>query len=294
MIYRIRHITRYTYEQPVSQCFNKAHLLPRNTPSQRCLDSRIEVTPKTGWLREHLDYFGNRYCYFMQQEPHKLLEIDITSRIDVNPGQPESALDLGCSISEARARIDQAADEETLLAREFLLDSPMFRASKQLREYAAPSFATERTLLSAVRELTQRIYEDFTYDPEFSTIATPLHDVLKHKRGVCQDFAHLAIGCLRALGFPARYVSGYLETLPPPGQQKLVGADASHAWFSVYSPGDGWFEFDPTNNNMPAGQHIVTAWGRDYADVTPLRGIIFDGGGEQTLEVSVDVARLPG
>ena len=294
MIYRIRHITRYTYEQPVSQCFNKAHLLPRNTPSQLCLDSRIEVTPKTGWLREHLDYFGNRYCYFMLQEPHKLLEIDITSRIDVNPGQPESALDLGCSISEARARIDLAADEETLLAREFLLDSPMVRASKQLREYAAPSFATERTLLSAVRELTQRIYEDFTYDPEFSTIATPLHDVLRHKRGVCQDFAHLAIGCLRALGFPARYVSGYLETLPPPGQEKLVGADASHAWFAVYSPGDGWFEFDPTNNNMPAGQHIVTAWGRDYADVTPLRGIIFDGGGEQTLEVSVDVARLQG
>jgi len=294
MIYRIRHITRYEYENPVSQCFNKAHLLPRDTTSQRCLDSLVNISPRPDWLSERTDYFGNRYCYFMLQEPHRSLEIDITSRIDVTPGQPENALDLGCSITEALANIETDKDEATLLAREYLLDSPMIRASQQLREYAAPSFTPDRTLLSAVRDLTQRIFEDFTYDPEFSTIATPLHDVLKHKRGVCQDFAHLAIGCLRALGYPARYISGYLETLPPPGQKKLVGADASHAWFSVYSPGDGWFEFDPTNNNMPAGQHIVTAWGRDYADVTPLRGIIFDGGGSQTLEVSVDVARLPG
>lgn len=294
MIYRIRHITRYEYENPVSQCFNKAHLLPRDTTSQRCLDSLVNISPRPDWLSERTDYFGNRYCYFMLQEPHRSLEIDITSRIDVTPGQPENALDLGCSITEALANIETDKDEATLLAREYLLDSPMIRASQPLREYAAPSFTPDRTLLSAVRDLTQRIFEDFTYDPEFSTIATPLHDVLKHKRGVCQDFAHLAIGCLRALGYPARYISGYLETLPPPGQKKLVGADASHAWFSVYSPGDGWFEFDPTNNNMPAGQHIVTAWGRDYADVTPLRGIIFDGGGSQTLEVSVDVARLPG
>lgn len=292
MIYRIRHITRYEYENPVSQCFNKAHLLPRDTASQRCLDSRVNISPRADWLSERTDYFGNRYCYFMLQEPHRELEIDITSRIEVTPGQPENALDLGCSILEARAYLEASADENTLLAREFLLDSSMIRASQQLREYAKPSFSADRTLLSAVRELTTRIFEDFTYDPEFSTIATPLHDVLKHKRGVCQDFAHLAIGCLRALGFPARYVSGYLETLPPPGQKKLVGADASHAWFAVYSPGDGWFEFDPTNNNMPAGQHIVTSWGRDYADVTPLRGIIFDGGGSQTLDVSVDVARV--
>lgn len=292
MIYRIRHLTRYVYEQPVSQCFNKAHLLPRNTPTQRWLDSRINVSPRPDWLREHQDYFGNRFCYFMLQAPHRSLEVDITTRIEVSPGQPENALDLGCSVAEARARIAAAADEDTLLAREFLFDSPMVRASEQLRAYAAPSFAEERSLLSAVRELTRRIFEDFTYDPEFSTVATPLHEVFAHRRGVCQDFAHLAIGCLRALGFPTRYVSGYLETLPPPGQEKLVGADASHAWFAVYSPGDGWFEFDPTNNNMPAGQHIVTAWGRDYGDVTPLRGIIFDGGSSQTLEVSVDVARL--
>ncbi len=292
MIYRIRHITRYAYDNPVSQCYNKAHLLPRNTPSQRCLDTRISIAPQANWLREHTDYFGNRYCYFMLNEPHSSLEIDITSRIEVTPMQPENALDLGCSVEEARERIALALDSTTLDAREFLLDSAMIRASDALREYAKPSFTPERSLLSATRDLTRRIFEEFTYDPEFSTIATPLKEVLEHKRGVCQDFAHLAIGCLRSLGFPARYVSGYLETLPPPGQKKLIGADASHAWFAVYSPGDGWFEFDPTNNNMPTGQHIVTAWGRDYADVTPLQGVIFDGGGEQTLEVSVDVARV--
>ncbi len=292
MIYRIRHITRYAYDNPVSQCYNKAHLLPRNTPSQRCLDTRISIAPQANWLREHQDYFGNRYCYFMLNEPHLSLEIDITSRIEVTPMQPENALDLGCSVEEARERISLALDSTTLDAREFLLDSAMIRASDALREYAKPSFTAERSLLSATRDLTRRIFEEFTYDPEFSTIATPLKEVLEHKRGVCQDFAHLAIGCLRSLGFPARYVSGYLETLPPPGEKKLIGADASHAWFAVYSPGDGWFEFDPTNNNMPTGQHIVTAWGRDYADVTPLQGVIFDGGGEQTLEVSVDVARV--
>ena len=291
MIYRIRHITRYEYTKPVSQCFNKAHLLPRDTLSQRCLGTQINIVPRTDWMSERIDYFGNRYCYFSLQEPHTSLEIDITSRMDVQSGEPENILDLGCSLEEARARMQRAETEESLFAREFMLDSPMVRASQALYDYAAPSFTADRTLLSAVRELTARIYNDFTYDPEFSTIATPLHEVFEHRRGVCQDFAHLAIGCLRALGFSARYISGYLETLPPPGQEKLVGADASHAWFAVYSPGDGWYEFDPTNNNMPSGQHIVTAWGRDYADVTPLRGVVFDGGGEQTLEVSVDVAR---
>lgn len=291
MIYRIRHITRYSYERPVSQCFNKAHLLPRDTKTQRCLDSRIQIRPNAGWLREYEDYFGNRYCYFMLQEPHQTLEVEITSRIEVMDLAPDEGLSQGCSLAEALEIIRQPSDESSLLAREFLLDSPMVEASQLLRDYAVPSFTSDRTLLQGVRDLTERIYHDFTYDPEFSSIATPLHDVLQYKRGVCQDFAHLAIGCLRALGIPTRYISGYLETLPPPGQEKLIGADASHAWFAVYSPGDGWFEFDPTNNNMPAGQHIVTAWGRDYSDVTPLSGIIFDGGSSQ-LNVSVDVARL--
>lgn len=169
---------------------------------------------------------------------------------------------------------------------------PMIQQHTDLAHYAAAFFPDDRPFLSAVMELTEKIYTDFTYDPRFSDVATPLSDVLKHKRGVCQDFAHFAIGCLRSLGYPARYVSGYLETLPPPGQEKLVGADATHAWFEVFSPGEGWFEFDPTNNKMAGEQHITTAWGRDYSDVTPLKGVIFGDGKQHTLSVSVDVQRL--
>nr|WP_255568204.1 transglutaminase family protein [Aestuariicella albida] len=168
----------------------------------------------------------------------------------------------------------------------------MIKPSDELRDFAAPSFEKDRPLLSAVMDLTSRIFREFTYSPQSTTIATPLEEVLKTRKGVCQDFAHLQIACLRALGFPAKYVSGYLETLPPPGKEKLVGADASHAWISVYSPSEGWFEFDPTNDCLVSEQHIITAWGRDFYDVTPLKGVIFGGGKSPALNVSVDVARL--
>jgi transglutaminase-like putative cysteine protease len=169
----------------------------------------------------------------------------------------------------------------------------MVKASEELAEYARPSFSLSRPLNSCVSELTSRIFNDFTYTPGFTTIATPLSEVMEHKRGVCQDFAHLQIGCLRAMGIPAKYVSGYMETLPPPGQEKLVGADATHAWIAYFSPEEGWVEFDPTNDVRAGTQHIVTAEGRDYYDVTPLKGVIFGGGKNPTLEVSVDVARKP-
>nr|WP_255493840.1 transglutaminase family protein [Pseudomaricurvus sp. HS19] len=168
----------------------------------------------------------------------------------------------------------------------------MIRASSELQEFAAPSFADDRPLLSAVMDLTRRIFKEFSYEPQSTTIATPLHEVLESRKGVCQDFAHLQIGCLRSLGFAAKYVSGYIETLPPPGKEKLVGTDATHAWISVYSPTEGWFEFDPTNECLAGEQHIITAWGRDFFDVTPLKGVIFGGGQTPTLNVSVDVARL--
>ena len=160
----------------------------------------------------------------------------------------------------------------------------------ELHDYAEKSFAKGRPLLEAVEDLTTRLYTDFTYDPGFTTIATPLADVVKHRRGVCQDFAHLGIACLRALGLAARYVSGYIETDPPPDQEPLEGADASHAWFSVYLPQFGWIDFDPTNNQIPADRHITVAWGRDYADVTPLKGVVF-GSGTHELSVSVDCKR---
>ena len=167
----------------------------------------------------------------------------------------------------------------------------MVITSAELAQYAQSSFQPNRPLVQVVADLMQRIHVDFTYDPTFTTIATPLSDVLLFRRGVCQDFAHLAIACLRSFGIAARYVSGYVETQPEPGKERLVGADASHAWFAVYVPGIGWLEFDPTNNTLPFDQHITLAWGRDYTDVTPLKGIAF-GGGQHNLSVSVDVLRL--
>ncbi|PKM11646.1 MAG: hypothetical protein CVV13_08500 [Gammaproteobacteria bacterium HGW-Gammaproteobacteria-3] len=181
---------------------------------------------------------------------------------------------------------------DLLDARYYVLDSPMITANAELGAYAQASFLPKRPLVAVVQDLMQRIYQDFTYDPSFTTIATPLSEVLRHRRGVCQDFAHLAIACLRAYGIAARYISGYIETAQEPGKPRLIGTDASHAWFAVYIPGSGWLEFDPTNNKLPLNQHITLAWGRDFADVTPLKGIAF-GGGQHTLSVSVDVLRLP-
>jgi transglutaminase-like putative cysteine protease len=296
MIYRIRHLTEYEYQQPVSLCYNLAHLQPRNTSYQNCLSSKLQISPMPAYSRKRKDYFGNNIVHFSIEVPHRKLSVEITSdiRIDEGRASPELNLDLGSTCAQALEALKTNQTKSTLVAREFVLDSPMIKAMDALRDYAAPSFTHDRPLLSAARDLTHRIFTDFTYDPTFTTVATPLSDVLEHRRGVCQDFAHLAIGCLRALGYPARYVSGYLETLPPPGQVKMVGSDASHAWFSLYSPEEGWFEFDPTNDNMPAEQHITTAWGRDYSDVAPLRGVLFDGGKPQAPRVAVDVQRLEG
>lgn len=296
MIYRIRHITHYEYEKPVTLCYNQAYLLPRDTDYQDCISSTVLIRPTHTMGQRRTDYFGNNAYYFSLERPHRELTVEVVSEIQIHESkfahERDQKLDLGITCGRALVALQESRDMDLLEAREFTLDSRMVKASAALREYASSSFNRERPMLSAVRDLTHRIYSDFTYDPESTSIATPLAEVLLTKRGVCQDFAHLAIGCLRSLGFPARYISGYLETLPPPGQEKLVGSDASHAWFAVYSPGEGWFEFDPTNDNMPAEHHITTAWGRDYGDVSPLKGVFFDGGQSQKLNVSVDVRRI--
>ncbi|WP_207062142.1 transglutaminase family protein [Motiliproteus sp. SC1-56] len=298
MIYRVRHVTHYEYEKPVSLCYNMAYLLPRSTPYQNCLTSQIRINPSQSQGRRRTDYFGNTVYHFSLEQPHSELVVDVTSEVLILDSKYarnlELDLEFGVTCGQALVQLQQSRDPELLEAREFVLDSPLVRAAPELRDYARHSFGRDRPLLSAVRELTRRIYTDFTYDPESTTVATPLSDVLKKRAGVCQDFAHLAIGCLRSLGFPARYISGYLETQPPPGQEKLVGSDASHAWFAVLLPGEGWLEFDPTNDKMPAEHHITTAWGRDYGDVSPLKGVFFDGGESQKLKVSVDVENLQG
>jgi transglutaminase-like putative cysteine protease len=289
--YRISHTTAYEYSGLVGHSYNEARLLPRACQHQQLISSRLEIAPKETDFRVREDFFGNRTAYFAIAEPHSTFTISAISEVEVygNAGQ----LDFSRSISweEVRDILKHDKHSEVLDARQYTLDSPQILTSPELAAYAQPSFAPGRPLFEAVHDLMQRIHHDFTFDPGFTTLSTPVKTVLEHRRGVCQDFAHLAIGCIRSYGMAARYVSGYIETLPPPGQEKLVGTDASHAWFSVYLPNVGWMDFDPTNNQLPADQHIIVAWGREYSDVTPLKGVVF-GGQDHELKVSVDVARM--
>lgn len=292
MRFRIRHITTYQYADRVTHCYNMANLVPRNTTRQQCLSNRISITPYTAITNQRTDYFGNVAYHFEIQKPHKRLTITAESEVEVQDDSPSMELSLGITYREALEQLARADNMELVEAREFVLNSPMIRTSDAIKAYALPSFSPERSLDECVRDLTHRIFTEFKYDPGFTTVATPLHDVLEHKRGVCQDFAHLQVACLRAMGIPAQYVSGYIETLPPPGQVKLTGVDATHAWIAYYSPEQGWVEYDPTNDTLAGVQHIVTAIGRDYYDVTPVKGVIFGGGSAPNLKVSVDVARI--
>ena len=288
MKFRIVHTTRYSYPQPVSYCYNLAHLKPRAFQRQSCLNTTLRVEPLPAVMEERQDFFGNHLHYFALQQPHVELNITAVSELQVDP--QAGLFDAGTSSPWQAVRAQLPADDPEIAL--YRLESPFTPLTDELQHYATPSFPDHRPLLDAVHDLMQRIHMDFIYDPHFSTIATPLAEVLRHRRGVCQDFAHLAIACLRAMGLAARYVSGYLETQPPPGQPRMVGADASHAWFSVYVPQLGWIDFDPTNNQVPMEGHIVTAWGRDYGDIAPLKGVIFGGGDSHTLDVAVDVERI--
>lgn len=291
MKYRVIHTTEFIYEALVGLCYNEARLLPRELRHQKVVSADLRIEPPPNDYYERLDFFGNRTAYFSIRQPHEALVVTATSVVEVKGPAPLDKVDkFSWETVRERLRTDRAP--EVLEASQFVLDSPFVSVDERLAEYAELSFAPGRPLVDAVHDLMQRIYREFKYDPEFSTIATPLKEVLAHRSGVCQDFAHLAIGCLRSQGLAARYVSGYIETQPPPGKERLVGADASHAWFSVFLPGTGWLDFDPTNNQLPREQHITVAWGRDFADVTPLKGVAY-GGGEHVLKVSVDVLAIP-
>lgn len=291
MRYRIKHITEYKYANRVTYCYNLAHMIPRKTNRQVCMSNRIDASPVAVSAAKRKDYFGNTAFHFEIQKPHHELCITASSEVETQQ-QAMLGLDVGHSCAEVVRQMLNPQSEDVLLASEYQMDSSMVKATSELKAYAEDLFQPDRPFLSAVSALTQRIYEEFEYSPLATTIATPIEEVVANKRGVCQDFAHLQIGCLRALGFAAKYVSGYLETIPPEGQEKLVGADATHAWISVFSPGEGWFEFDPTNNTVAGEQHIVTALGRDFYDVTPLKGVIFGGGNDPIMSVSVDVSRI--
>jgi transglutaminase-like putative cysteine protease len=291
MRYRVTHKTEYEYAEPVGQSYNEARLLPRFSQQQNLVSAWMEISPSEADYRVRQDFFGNQVAYFTIPEPHRQFKVTAISEVQIFSQAGQLDFAQGAAWEKVKQTLRQDHRPEVLDARQYALDSPYIAASAELAAYADASFPPDRPLIEAVHDLMQRIHRDFTYDPQFTTLATPLEAVLEHKRGVCQDFAHLAIGCIRSHGLAARYVSGYIETLPPPGKEKLLGADASHAWFSVYLPDVGWMDFDPTNNQVPSDQHITVAWGRDYTDVTPLKGVIF-GGQNHELKVSVQVERL--
>ncbi|MDR9468344.1 transglutaminase family protein [Marinospirillum sp.] len=293
MKYLLRHTTRYDYETSVTLSHNEARLLPRNLPWQNCENTQLSITPEPLRQQERRDFFGNQVVYFTLQAIHTCLEVTVTSQVttqpralpDIQTPAWESAAQLLAPGSHRHHPVKAAA---CLEARLFTLDSPFAQKQAELADFARQSFQPQRPLLPALLDFNRRIFEEFSYDPGFTTLATPVLEVLENRRGVCQDFAHLAIAALRSLGLAARYVSGYLETQPPPGQEKLLGADASHAWVSVFIPDYGWLEIDPTNGSTPNERYITLGWGRDYSDITPLKGVM-NGGGRHQLNVAVDV-----
>ncbi|WP_083385529.1 transglutaminase family protein [Methylomonas sp. LWB] len=291
MRYRVTHTTRYRYRDMVALSYNEVRMQPRACPHQQLLASTLEISPKPSDYRLRSDFFGNRVTWFSIREPHREFAVTAISDIVVAPVPAQLDWCESADWESVKAALSADTGEAMQEARQFSLTSPYIPPSADLAEYAGASFTPGRPLIEAVHDLMQRIFRDFTFDPHFSNLATPLSEVLEHRRGVCQDFAHLAIGCIRSQGLAARYVSGYIETLPPPGVEKLIGADASHAWFSVFLPELGWLDFDPTNNQLPGDRHITVAWGRDYGDVAPLKGVIF-GGQNHELTVSVSVENL--
>jgi transglutaminase-like putative cysteine protease len=291
MIYRLAHTTTYQYSGTVSLSHHLLRLRPRDLPRQRCLHNELHVEPRPDVLSAHRDYFGNGITFVTIEGSHRRLVI--TSRSDVEvTASPRPDPSQTPAWETARDLAPNGDPEEFLQTREFIYASPLIKKLPEFGAYAAPSFSAERPLLEAVLDLTARMHRDFKFDPDATSIATPLLEVFQKRRGVCQDFAQLEIAFLRAMGIPARYISGYLETEPPPGKARLAGADASHAWVSFHCPGAGWIDVDPTNNLLVGNRHITVGWGRDYSDVSPVRGIII-GSGEHSMDVAVDVIPMP-
>ncbi len=290
MNYDVSHRTLYRYSLPVSFSHHLLHLTPRSSDRQICHRTALAVSPPPSVHRADADFFGNPLTRITLQEEHTELSIHGLSTIEVRTGsapQPDQSLPW----DQVYPALTAESSAACLDAVQYAFASPCIRITRDIEAYARESFPPGRPVLEGALELTARIYEEFEYDGTATTVSTPLRQVFEGRRGVCQDFAHLQIACLRALRVPARYVSGYLLTHPPEGQERLVGADASHAWLAVYCPGDGWVDLDPTNNLVVGDEHITLAWGRDYSDVSPIRGTIF-GGGAHAVEVAVSVTPI--
>lgn len=287
MRYEITHTTTYEYSHSVSLSHHSLRLHPRNLSFQDCHRHHLHVEPPPSIKRAHEDYHGNTVLFVTMERAHQHVTFKSVSVVDVSrPNIPAPTETPAWESVRDFCRGPQTG--ATLEAAEFVFDSPLVRTNDLFAAYALGSFKPGRPVFEGVLDLTRRIHSEFRFDSTATTIATPLEEVFKNKRGVCQDFAQVQIACLRSLGLPARYVSGYLETDPPPGRPRMAGADASHAWVSFYCHGIGWIGVDPTNNVVPTTRHVTVAWGRDFSDVSPVRGIVL-GGGKHELHVSVDV-----
>ncbi|MGE9809210.1 MULTISPECIES: transglutaminase family protein [unclassified Janibacter] len=299
--YSVSHRTTYTYEEYVTDSYGRALLSPRATDSQEIISNEVEVTPEPHLLEEHTDHFGNHSHYIEIRSPHSRLVVAKKSLVRVEwPRVDEDALNQWTVESAVAALADPRADIDPVERAQYLLPSQLVEFGSIVREYAETILPPERPLGEALVALFHEIYTGFAYKKGATSVKTTLPELLEKRAGVCQDYAHLAIGCLRSVGLPARYVSGYIETAPPPGKPKLAGSDATHAWTSVMVPGGapgqdgpGWVDLDPTNDHFADSRYIVTGWGRDYRDVTPLKGIIFSEGSGSKLDVAVDVIRQP-
>jgi len=285
MRYQAVHVTTYRYEAPVAQCLSEARLIPRSFPRQRVLETKLEIDPAPAVMEHRIDYYGNEVATFSIFRTHDRFSVKATSVVEVDPVSKDTLPQI--TWEEARAHLSLNPDEDSLAAFEFVFDSPFVAASPRLAAYGAPSFTPGRPLVDAVTELSRRIHKEFSYKPKSTSIDMPLEEVLKRRRGVCQDFAHIMIGVIRSHHLAARYVSGYLRS-----GKDFLGSEASHAWVSVFIPGHGWLDLDPTNNVVPSEGHLTLAWGRDYGDVTPVKGISLGGGG-QTVDVDVRVVQFP-
>jgi transglutaminase-like putative cysteine protease len=287
MKYRIVHETTYQYSEPASLSQNELFLHPRETTTQRLIESELVIVPQPQYLHRRSDYFGNVAHVFMVQQPHNHLAISATCLVTVE--RPTIPVPADTAPWETVAQRLAAHDQpSTLEAYQFVFASPLISVNSAVLSYAQLSFPPGTPVLAGAVDLINRIFTEFSYDKSATNVDTSVDQLLANRKGVCQDFAHLGISCLRSLGLAARYVSGYLETKPPPGKPRLVGADASHAWLSLFVPDTGWVDLDPTNNLIPDEHHVTLAWGRDYGDVTPVKGIVM-GGGVHNLSVMVDV-----
>lgn len=290
ILYEVSHRTTYRYSIPVSFSHHLMHLSPRSCGQQTCHRTALIVLPTPTYHTCGFDYFGNPISFITLQDQHKQLILHAKSVIEVRP-VPGPDPDSSEPWDAIYPRLFHDTSDEGLEAVQYIFETPKTRADAAIRAYALECFQPGRPVLAGVLDLTQRIHRDFKFDPTATTVSTPVDAVFKARRGVCQDFAHLQLACLRALRLPARYVSGYLLTRPPEGKEKLVGADASHAWLSAWCPGHGWVDVDPTNDMLVSFEHLTVAWGRDYDDVSPVNGAIF-GGGAHTVDVAVDVTRV--